>query len=232
MKMLVNQIWTCSTDHLLLLVKADLIPQIITTLNPLSLSLAEAEDVHTYLLSSINSTVWHATPFGFTYIGIEDRDEQLAIRKAVFEQVLAPSEKYIWHLCTNRFSIIDGDQSKRFLALLAGILAISLSYQPTMNFVLHMPFFLSISSCLTFFELSGSVWCSLYNLLHAQLTWNKQGGEPRRSGTAIFRSLRMEGIEDVNEEKLLNELRRRNERDVVEQGIEWCNLHGMNLPRL
>ncbi|KAK2964064.1 hypothetical protein BLNAU_1145 [Blattamonas nauphoetae] len=125
MKMLKNLIRECTTNHLLTLVKADLIPQLIATFDPPSLSFTEAEDVHTSLLDIILNPVWLATPTSLTYLEIEDRDGQQAVRKAVFQQVLAPSEKYIWHLCVNRYSIIDGDQSTYFLALLAGILEIS-----------------------------------------------------------------------------------------------------------
>ncbi|KAK2946519.1 hypothetical protein BLNAU_18561 [Blattamonas nauphoetae] len=102
----------CSSKVRLALFKADLLPQLITTLNPHSLSFAEAEDIHIYLMKSILTFLWLATPDSFASLKIKDRDEQLAIHETVFQQVLVPSEQYIWHLCMNCFSIIDGDQSQ------------------------------------------------------------------------------------------------------------------------
>ncbi|KAK2954951.1 hypothetical protein BLNAU_10091 [Blattamonas nauphoetae] len=77
----------------LALVKADLIPQITTTLNPQSLSFTEAVDIHTNLMISITHSVWLSTPDGLAELGIEDRDEQQAVHETVLKQILVPSEK-------------------------------------------------------------------------------------------------------------------------------------------
>ncbi|KAK2960251.1 hypothetical protein BLNAU_4804 [Blattamonas nauphoetae] len=124
MGMLQNLIEWCSAKINHTLVKADLIPQLVITLNPLSLSFAEAVDLHINIMKIIRTTVWLATPRALTYLEIEDDIEQQAVHETVLKQVLAPSEKYICHLCVNRFSIIDGEQSKCFLTLLAQLLRI------------------------------------------------------------------------------------------------------------
>ncbi|KAK2953870.1 hypothetical protein BLNAU_11130 [Blattamonas nauphoetae] len=80
------------------LVNADLIPQLVNTLNALSLSFDEAVDIHTNLPSSILSSLWLATPNGLTQLGIEDENEQQSVRETVLKQVSKPLEKYIWHL--------------------------------------------------------------------------------------------------------------------------------------
>ncbi|KAK2964051.1 hypothetical protein BLNAU_1132 [Blattamonas nauphoetae] len=231
MKMLSCLYMRCPIDLLFPLVKANLIPHIVITLNPLSLSFTEAVDIHISLMIIIHHAVWHTTPYGLAYLKIEDRDEQQTVRETVLQQVLVPSEKYIRHLCKTRFLIIDGDQSERFLALLAGILAISPYYQRTMDFVLHMPVFLTITSCLTFFETESSIWTFLFKMVDAQREWNRIKGDQRQMWKTMHRMLRMEGIEDVTEQRLQNELRGRNGRGAVDQGIDWCNMQGMNLPR-
>ncbi|KAK2950673.1 hypothetical protein BLNAU_14344 [Blattamonas nauphoetae] len=114
MKMLQSLIANCSRKVRLALVKADLIPQLITTLNPQSLSFTEALDIHTSLMINITNTLGLATPNGLGQLGIEDDNEQEAVHETVFQQVVTPSEKYIWHLCVNHYSIIDGDQSTGF----------------------------------------------------------------------------------------------------------------------
>ncbi|KAK2953264.1 hypothetical protein BLNAU_11727 [Blattamonas nauphoetae] len=139
MNMLRTLFFWCSDKVRFYLVKADLIPQLINTLNPLSLSLSDNEYMHTILFLTIRKATWFATPDGLEYLTNEDGIEQQAVHETIFKQVLVPSGEYIWHLCLNRFSIIDGDQSFRFFALLARLLEICPNYQPSMEFILHMP---------------------------------------------------------------------------------------------
>ncbi|KAK2943658.1 hypothetical protein BLNAU_21406 [Blattamonas nauphoetae] len=214
------------------LVKADLIPQLINTLNPHSLSFAEAVDIHTCLISRLAEAVWCSTPFGLANLEIEDYDEQKDVRETVFQQVLAPSEKYIRHLCVNRFSIIDGDQSKHFLTLLAQILQTCPYHQPTMDFVLYMPLYLAIPSCLTFFEKEYQIWSFLDDMVDGQREWNNQSDEEQQTWETIERMLRMEGIEDMIEEKLQNDRNGFYGGWLGAKSIEWSNLLGMNLSQL
>ncbi|KAK2959585.1 hypothetical protein BLNAU_5363 [Blattamonas nauphoetae] len=135
-----------SSNRLLDLVKADLIPQIIITLNPLSLSFAKAVDVHVNLLKMLHDTLWLSTVRCLAQSEIEDRDERHTVHETILKQVLVPSEQYICHLCMNRCSIINDVLSAELLRLLAQLLDISRYHQPTMYFVLHMPVGLTISS--------------------------------------------------------------------------------------
>ncbi|KAK2954274.1 hypothetical protein BLNAU_10773 [Blattamonas nauphoetae] len=95
MKMLESLIWRCSTAVHYTLVKTDLIPQLINTLHPLSLSFDEAVDIHVPLMSNIRQSVWLATPNGLTQLGIEDENEQQAAYETVLKQVVVPLEKYV-----------------------------------------------------------------------------------------------------------------------------------------
>ncbi|KAK2950461.1 hypothetical protein BLNAU_14579 [Blattamonas nauphoetae] len=230
MKMLDSLIGWCSTNQKLAPVEADLIPQMVINLNPQSLSFSEAVDVSIQLLNIINHSLWLATPDGLEVLEIEDDDEQQAVHKTVLKQVLSHSEKYIWHLCVNRLSIIDIDQSTNFLKLLAGLLRISPSYQSTMNFVLHMPVFLTITSCLTFFKDDFHIRSFLYRMMDLQREWDSTRGEVRRWWKTVSRMLRMEGIEDVLEERRLNDKNESSGRLIVAYSIQWNNLQGMNLP--
>ncbi|KAK2940365.1 hypothetical protein BLNAU_24719 [Blattamonas nauphoetae] len=201
MKMLHRLISYCSPKVDLPLIKADLIPQLINPLNPLSLSFTDAADIHTNLILIITNSVWLATPDGLECLKIKDRDEEYTVHETVLRQVVAPSEKYICHLCMNQFSIIDDEQSYDFLTLLARLLAISPCYEPTMDFVLNIPVILTIPSCLSFFENEHSIWIFLHQMIAIQREWNVTRGEVQ-NGRAIHRMLRMEGFEDVIEEKL------------------------------
>ncbi|KAK2953073.1 hypothetical protein BLNAU_12062 [Blattamonas nauphoetae] len=231
MEILRNLIFFSSAQVRISLVKADLVPQLITTLNPLSLSFAEAVNVHACLLTILTKSVWLATPYGLQQLGIKDKKEQQAVHETILTQVLVPSEKYIRHLCMNRFSIIDGEQSYYFMSVLARHLEISPYYQPTMDFVLDMPVFLTIPSSLTFFENDTSIWNILFSMLEFQWEWNKHGRDVRQMGKTIHRLLRMEGTEDSIEEKLQNDQNEFDGRLMVANSIGWNNLQGMNLPR-
>ncbi|KAK2941397.1 hypothetical protein BLNAU_23690 [Blattamonas nauphoetae] len=129
MKMLRSLIVYSSAKVRIALIEADLIPQIVITLNPLSLSFAEAVDIHINVTRIIFQSLWLATPGGLTQLKLKDRNEQQDVHETVFQQVLFPSEKYIWHLCVNLESIVDGEQSSYFLFLLARLLKISPYYQ-------------------------------------------------------------------------------------------------------
>ncbi|KAK2948588.1 hypothetical protein BLNAU_16487 [Blattamonas nauphoetae] len=230
MEILISLYGWCSPKVRLTLVHADLVPQLIMTLNPLSLSFTEAADIHEYLMNSIVLSFKQITPYGLAKLGIKDRNEQQAVHKTVFTQVLVPSEKYICHLCTNRNSIINGKQSESFLELLAQLLEQSLYYQPTLDFVLHLPVFLPIPSCLSFFENERSIRQFLRDLVVTLREWNEKGGEVRQIWKTVHRLLRMEDIEDVIDTKLGNDKNASYGRSLVANSISLNNLQGMNIP--
>ncbi|KAK2957947.1 hypothetical protein BLNAU_7123 [Blattamonas nauphoetae] len=230
MEMLDSQIQLCSENIRLALVKADLIPQLLITLNPLSLSFTEAVDIHSSLIEINTGTLWITTPIGLRSLGIKDRGEQQSVHETGLKQILTPSEHYIRHLCTNRFSIIDDKLSLNFLSLLARHLRICPYYQPAMDFVLNMPIFLTIPSCLTFIESDHSIESFLYLMYRAQREWNKTSGEVRQMWITVHRMLRMEGIEDVMEEKLQNDENETSGQWTVIYSIDLNNFLGMNVP--
>ncbi|KAK2942532.1 hypothetical protein BLNAU_22560 [Blattamonas nauphoetae] len=231
MKILKSLISFCSRKVRLALVKADLIPQLIASLKPLTLSFVEAVNIHVSLSIIIHNSLWLVTPFGLTELKIQDRDEQQAVHETVSTQVLIPSEKYISHLCVNRFSIIDWNQSKYFMELLAQLIRISPCYQPTMDFILHLPVVLTIPSYLSFIENDSLIWYFLWEMIDAQLEWNDQSGKVRQMWKTVHRMLRMEGIEGVVEQKLQNDQNEYDGRDIVFTTMNLNNLLGMNVPK-
>ncbi|KAK2951654.1 hypothetical protein BLNAU_13393 [Blattamonas nauphoetae] len=223
---------TCSLKVRLTLVKADLFPQLINALNPLSLSFAEAIDIHTCLISTISWSLWFSIPYGLANLEITDRDEQQAVRETVLKQVLSPLEKYICHLCVNRYSILVGEQSYFFIDLLAKLLRICPYHHPTMDFVLNKSVILTIPSCLTFFEKEKQIWSFLDDMVDSQRQWNKQREQVLQLWKTVDRMLRMEGMDDVMEATLLNDKNTSSGQSVVAYSIELNNLQGMNLPEL
>ncbi|KAK2943394.1 hypothetical protein BLNAU_21704 [Blattamonas nauphoetae] len=231
MKMLLRLISYISPNVHLSLVKADLIHQLIASLNVLCHSFDNAVDIHNNVMIIILDSLWLSTPYGLGQGGIEDLNEQQAVHETVFRQVIVPSEKYISHLCVNRKSIIDGEQSRYLLTLLAKLLQICPYFEPTMECVLLMPIILMIPSCLTFFEKEGSINWFLLHMNSIQQEWNQKRGEVRQLWRTIHRMLRMEGIEDVMAEQLQNDRNGSFEGFVVAHSIQLNNQLGVNLPK-
>ncbi|KAK2954367.1 hypothetical protein BLNAU_10699 [Blattamonas nauphoetae] len=229
MEMLKYLIVYCSATIRLALVKADLMHQLILTLNPLSLSFAEAVDMHINVMKIVQSSLWLTTPYGLSRLKIKGDNAQQAVHETVLKQVLFPSEEYISHLCANRFLIIDGDLSKYFLDLLAQLIWTCPHYQPTMDFVIRMPVVLAIPSCLAFLEENRSFWSFLVFMVNFQWGWNCERGKVRQISKTVHRMLRMEGIADVIEEKLRNDKRGLYGGDIIANSIKWNNQQGMNL---
>ncbi|KAK2963538.1 hypothetical protein BLNAU_1581 [Blattamonas nauphoetae] len=213
------------------LVKADLIPQLISTLNPLSLSFAETINIQIRVATIIWILLHLATQDCLTKLKIEDKNEQQAVHETVFKHVLVPSEKYIWHMCMNRYLFIADNKSMDFLQIITPLLQISPSYQPTMDFVLRMPIYLAIPSFLTFYEKDYAIWCFLHFMKGGQWNYNRKWGDQRHMWKIVLRMLRMEGFEDVIEEKLGNDRSTSHGRQIVASSIYLNNLLGMNLPK-
>ncbi|KAK2942478.1 hypothetical protein BLNAU_22589 [Blattamonas nauphoetae] len=202
MEMFHYLIQRCSLRVNFALVKADILPQLIITLNPLDLSLTDFQKIHTCLIYAVLISFCLATPGSLANLEIEDDNEQQAVHEIVLKQVLAPSEQYICHLCMNRFSIINGEQSSEFVSLLARLLQRYPSFQHTMDIFLVMP---------------------VQEL-------NAKCEETQQNWKNVQRMLRMEGIEDVFEEKLRNDRKSFIGAVVVATLFDWNNIQGMNLP--
>ncbi|KAK2958001.1 hypothetical protein BLNAU_6927 [Blattamonas nauphoetae] len=81
MKMLNNLLTNCSSNVRLALVSADLIPQLINTLHPQSLSFVEAVGIHVHLMTRITNSLRLTTPDGFACLKIEDYVEEQSMEQ-------------------------------------------------------------------------------------------------------------------------------------------------------
>ncbi|KAK2946413.1 hypothetical protein BLNAU_18664 [Blattamonas nauphoetae] len=134
-KILETLILWCSPKVHLALVKADIIHHLIITLNPLSLSFAEAVDIHMHLMNIINYSLRLQTQNGLNELRIEDGYEQQAVRETVLKQVLIPSKQNrqelaqisncIWLLLGKKYSDAsdaDSEGSKYVVAKFIAVL--------------------------------------------------------------------------------------------------------------
>ncbi|KAK2945769.1 hypothetical protein BLNAU_19325 [Blattamonas nauphoetae] len=185
------------------LVHAALIPRLLSSLNPLSLSFVDGAELHTLLISLIFQSLWLSTPNGLQKLEIKDSAEQQTVHETVLDQVLVPSKGYVQHLCENRLVVIaDSSLSDVFVSLLVHLLHISLSHPPTSRVVLALPAILAIPSSFTSNDTNFSSWRLLSGLANAQKRWVCRAGLLRQSEATPIRSLRMEGWEDVVEQQM------------------------------
>ncbi|KAK2958877.1 hypothetical protein BLNAU_6126 [Blattamonas nauphoetae] len=211
------------------LVSIDLVPQIITSLSQQSLSFVDPVDIHTRLINVVKSGLQLATPRGLDRLADGHPFERQAVHKTVLEHVLVPSEEYLRRMSTNRFILADGDLADDFVDLLALILRISPFSQPTVDLLPQLSIFLTIPSCLTVFDFDLPFWSFLGVMVLSQEDWNKQGGNVRRSGATIFRCLRTEGLDDVLEQRLQNDLNGNIGEDLADYLIKLNAMLGMNV---
>ncbi|KAK2945764.1 hypothetical protein BLNAU_19320 [Blattamonas nauphoetae] len=229
MKML-DHLHINSTSQIhLKLVHAALIPRLLSSLNPLSLSFVDGAELHTLLISVISLSVWFATQAGLVSLKINDRHEQQTVHTTVLEHVLVPSEDYIRHLCTNRTLIVDRSLSDDLMFFLSQIILICPHFHPTLTFVVGLPVFFTIPSVLSIFEDNLAIWRLFFELSRAEKEWSTNDGKPSRTGQFVLRSLRTEGFDDVLQQRLQSDRTGYKGEDLVSYSIRMNNLLGMNI---
>ncbi|KAK2953952.1 hypothetical protein BLNAU_11054 [Blattamonas nauphoetae] len=219
----------CSSNIHLTLLKAALIPRLITHLNPLSLSFTDSQEIHSHLTSIISSSIWLATQFGLNKLKIENWNEQQTIHETVLQQVLIPAEPYIRHLCVHSSSIVDQDQSILFMRILGRLFRICPFHPPTLDLVQNLPVFMTIPNALSTFVFEASIWHILFEATTAQREWNEQGGGILQTGKTVLIYLRSEGFEDSMEQKLTTDKNGFWKRALERDSIALNNMLGTNL---
>ncbi|KAK2961991.1 hypothetical protein BLNAU_3047 [Blattamonas nauphoetae] len=192
----------CSRNVQFGLLNADLVPQLISSLQPLTRSFKYPQNIHSDLLSIIGRFLWLATPSNDAYAEIDDHTEQQAVHETLLKHVLLPSKDYIRQICHTRTVFIDHVFWPDFMTCVAQIILICPFYQPTMDYVLDLPLIFTMITSNDFNDSDESRACFLGEIADAQEEWDKHDKEIRRMGTIINRSLRMEGSEDQIEQML------------------------------
>ncbi|KAK2959479.1 hypothetical protein BLNAU_5528 [Blattamonas nauphoetae] len=152
LKLLTCFIGNCPITIRLMLIEADLIPHLLTSLTPLSLSIADHIDVHTNLLTILNYSIWLSTVDGLDSLKIRNSHEQQTLHETVLKQVIVPSEGYIRHLCVNRHSLVNEFHSLQFMRLLGRLVLLCPNYDPTLDFVMKLPVITAITSGMSFYS--------------------------------------------------------------------------------
>ncbi|KAK2964016.1 hypothetical protein BLNAU_1097 [Blattamonas nauphoetae] len=95
-----------------------------------------------------------------------------------------------------------------------------------------MPVFFTVTSCLTYFENDATTRCSLIDIPAMLREWPTAHEKMRRRWNMIVGSLRKEGIGDIFEQRLNNDIDGKIRRLMVAKTIECSNTLGMNVNSL
>ncbi|KAK2944170.1 hypothetical protein BLNAU_20917 [Blattamonas nauphoetae] len=216
-------------DTNLAIAESNLIPQLMLTLHPLSLSFTE-EKIHVYLITILSKLLYFFTPVGHRSLDLYDPEYRPVHRDALLTRLLFPLEEYLHHLCSNRYTIPQGDLTDNFMFLLARLLQICPDFQPTMDFVFTLPVLLTITSSLTFFERDRSVDQFLHGLREYLRFWVYANRQARQSEALVYRSVRSEGLEDAIEQQSRTNTREPCRWVIVEQCLSVQASNGANVP--
>ncbi|KAK2961610.1 hypothetical protein BLNAU_3408 [Blattamonas nauphoetae] len=203
--------------------------KLVSSLDLFSPSFTEAEKLHNNLIGVTYDSLMALTERVRDTLQLHNDNEQQELGETVYCQVLLPLEAYIRYICSNRYSLVDGELPASSMLLLAKSLAICPYHEPTMRFVFRLPILPTIPSAMTFYERDIMNLSYRLTMLLAQLKYTTIGGETLNLWNIILRSQRMEGVEDLDEQRLNLDFGGAYGHKVAERAIEWNNLLGMNV---
>ncbi|KAK2955223.1 hypothetical protein BLNAU_9775 [Blattamonas nauphoetae] len=212
------------------LVTADLIPQLITSLDPLSLSFIEGKDIHLPLMGIFASMFKLAIPAELKDLDLDSPLGQQNINEIVLKHVLIPSEGFIRYFYANRYSIEDNINTYNILFMHYRLIKICANYQPIVDFVLALPVSLTFTSLMSFLEKDTTICQFLEGIVDAQKATIDIDDPSRQPYTSILRSLRMDGLEDVVNQLTVTLLDDYYGRIAVGRSIKLHIASGANLP--
>ncbi|KAK2954261.1 hypothetical protein BLNAU_10760 [Blattamonas nauphoetae] len=93
-----QSIVNCSAAVQLTLIKADLIPQVINSLTPQSVSFAEGVDIHNSLMNIIQDSLCLATPDGRPQLKLKDENEQQGVQETQNWNKAKGAERQMWKI--------------------------------------------------------------------------------------------------------------------------------------
>ncbi|KAK2943245.1 hypothetical protein BLNAU_21817 [Blattamonas nauphoetae] len=226
--LLIDLIMSSSSNVHLSLINLNLVPQLLSSLNPQSLSFEDAPDVVLFVASLLSQLLQISSPHSLIKLEIENNWDRSALHDTTLAHLLVPSEGFIRHVCLNRPSFEEKEISLIFMSLLMQILHISPYHPPTMDFIQTLPIVLSIPSMLTSCPSDQSKFYCLTDLLAEQTECIKRDGSNRRSNTIVARFLANEGFSDVLEQMMMADEEGDSGSYIVACSISLSCMFGIN----
>ncbi|KAK2950820.1 hypothetical protein BLNAU_14238 [Blattamonas nauphoetae] len=215
-------------DSLFTLVKNGLVSKLITSVDISSLPFRHVDILNSSLIIILHKALL-STFSKFMDTLINQTNDHQSISEIAFSQIVLPSDRYLQYLCENCYSIWDDTLSHYYMELLPQLLCIAPQNQQTTEFVLNRPICLTVTSAMTFFTFDKSFSTPMGTMEMFQMLWPDTDGEMPERWNTVVRALRTEGIDDVAEQRLNNDVGEKNGQKVVKRTISWINKLGMNL---
>ncbi|KAK2941770.1 hypothetical protein BLNAU_23318 [Blattamonas nauphoetae] len=195
------------------LVESDFISNVLATVQPHTLPIAENEEMVDKLITIIINCFVLASPLPLSEPGITAAIDVFNLREKIFQKVVLPSSQFVTFLISIRH-VLKGDLFISFMVLLTTHIEFCPFHRPTMEFVLASPIVVTFSSCLSFIENDRALWNTLNNTIYMLIAWTDGGGEIVISAKRMMQALFSEGFEDTLEQVLMN-------HDKAKNGIRY-----------
>ncbi|KAK2944798.1 hypothetical protein BLNAU_20271 [Blattamonas nauphoetae] len=177
------------------LVEADLVSNVLATVQPHTLPISENERSIILLIEIINTFVCD--------LGITAAVDTFNHREMILQKVVIPSSQFVTFLISNR-NVLRGDLFRPFLSVLHTLIETSPFHRPTLEFVLRSPIVVAYLRSLSSIEQSNNLWYSLHLLNFSLEEWKTEDPEVSESVKRMMQALISEDFEDTLEQMLMH----------------------------
>ncbi|KAK2958396.1 hypothetical protein BLNAU_6666 [Blattamonas nauphoetae] len=179
----------------------DFISKILATVQPHTQPISGNETILCGISTIIVKFLYLATLYSLRKLNITDDVEKYNHRETIFLKVVIPSSPFVTLLIPDRY-ILNERLSESFMDLLAKLLQIGPSHQPTLEFVLASPIVIVFSTHLSFVEKMNNLLNAIRTINISLKEWNAEGPEVIKSGKRMMQALFSEGFDDTLEQML------------------------------
>ncbi|KAK2961677.1 hypothetical protein BLNAU_3475 [Blattamonas nauphoetae] len=210
------------------LIKSELFPKVLATVQPHTLPISGDETIIGQLILIIINNITHAHPWSLSNLGITAAVDESTQCEMLFQKVVLPSSQLVTFLISNQL-ILTRSLFRYHLFLLEKLLSIGPFHLPTLEFVLASPIVMAFSSCLSFVESSEHLENILFTFNESLSKWKRGSAEVAQSAKRMMEALFSEGFEDTLEQKMRNDKGGTYGRNLVEKCHVISKLLGSNV---
>ncbi|KAK2957813.1 hypothetical protein BLNAU_7247 [Blattamonas nauphoetae] len=167
------------------LMKSDLIPNILATVQPQTLSVTGNDTRLDNLIRIIRSFLYLAYPPLLRKLDITAAVDAFNHREIIFQKVVLPSSQFVTFLISNRH-VLDEERSYSFMSLWCTHITIGPFHRPTLSFIAVSPIVMAISSYLSSDEHCSRLRTTLLKINTSIFQWKKEGPEVVKCGKRMM----------------------------------------------
>ncbi|KAK2941922.1 hypothetical protein BLNAU_23158 [Blattamonas nauphoetae] len=186
-------------------IESDLVPNLLRTVQPHTISISEDEAMIDSLVGIISHFVYLTLPWSLSDTGVTAAVDAFNHREMIFQKVVLPSSQFVTFLISKRH-VLNRDLCTSFVYLLSILFQMGPFHRPTLKFVLSSPIVMGLTSCLSLANRDFDVWSILAHIAQPLSFWTRGSAEVTQSGKRMMQELFSEGFEDTLEQMLRNNM--------------------------